>query len=121
MQNVLDLLSERAYYRKSRVCNGVCATGLRDAEDLRSKLIMTEVPPEIQEKMPINEMIPAFLDQLQVRTSPASFQPARRLQPLRLRAACNANAMFAEGRCSNDLMSHTEGFRSTPKTVMRRV
>ena len=34
-------------------------------QDLRSKLIMTELPPEIEEEMPIKEMIESFVDQLQ--------------------------------------------------------
>ena len=34
-------------------------------QDLRSKLIMTELPPEIEAEMPIKEMIESFVDQLQ--------------------------------------------------------
>ena len=35
-------------------------------QDLRSKLIMTEVPAELEEEMPVKAMIEAFVEQLQV-------------------------------------------------------
>ena len=51
-----------------RAASGDGAVRIEDYEylqDLRSKLIMTELPPEIEDEMPIKEMIESFVDQLQ--------------------------------------------------------